>query len=485
MKSSSPKKIRANEGRYNQSGDEKDRHAVELFAEFTDQAYYKRARPYLLLPGREWRRLRHSVSRNWMHKHLFGEEIAIGGHGLFTTRWTAVDLDQCISEGALLTDDATERYLSIQKSFDDLALPVRTSSSGNLNLWVRHEPISSALRDICIAHLLAEEGLAIRPGSIEVFPQPTSNHRWPLGANSTVLGKNALSRGFEVPYPHPKHEQIKLFTEAPPFIWPTMDQALKELHAIRTDGELPDDASGLTAPSIDFALRVKRWLKYGPGPGEHNRAMGEVILWYLIHGPPDPLPKDIEDLVFVWQRTRAVHCDEWVRMGPEVCRAHVRRRVKSVMKAFRPHARRAQAIEATKVPASDVQLGLLIFPGDVILQRAFFQFCKYVRSRLPSYSSGVVPISSHRRWRAWTRGNYTVLQDKLSDFDICVPVSQAVSGVRSTGFKIALPPATNETFASWTSAVWKVCGCDRSLLREHFSPDQVKRFFSDKDLRAI
>ncbi len=153
--------------------------------------------------------------------------------------------------------------------------------------------------------------------------------------------------------------------------------------------------------------------------------------------------------------------------------------------AMSPHTKQVQAIKATEVPASDIQLGLVIFPGDVILQRAFFQFCKYVRLRLPSHSTGVVPINSHRRWRAWTESKYAVLQGKLSDFGICVPVSPAASGQRSTGFKIALPPATGEVFTSWTLAVWEVCGRDRSALRRHFSRGQVKRFFSDNELRAV
>jgi hypothetical protein len=418
-----------------------------------------------------------------MREHLFGGRLVFGSHGIFSPAWTALDLDRCLGEGVQLTGEAQARFCAVDRAFGPAVVPLRSSSSGNLHLWLHHAPMSVTLRDVCVVRQLAEYGSQIaqtrsaRSDCLEIYPKPDVNFRWPFGLGSVLLEPGPLLEGLEVPVEAPKDEQITRFVEQPLYEFPSLADGLRELRTLKRDSHplisMPSQPP-TTSVIRHFDERVKRWLEEGPKLGEHNTALGAVAFWYCVQGwPPDAL----EDVVWEWQRTKATGCREWIQDGPESCRGHVRRWVRSVLKGYQPYEKVGAAIDDAGVSASDVVLGLELFPKDVRLQRAFFEFCRFVRPRLSRYyKSGVMPISSHLRWRSFSERQYRVLRDQLADAGLCTPVYSASVG-RSTLYQVTLPVAKGEEFASWEVGVWEVGGRDRENLRRHFSSDQVKRIF--------
>ena len=464
------------------------RQTIAVFRTFTDQAYYKQGPPYVWIPDQGWRRQRAPASHRQLQAHLITEELVLGGHGLYRPAWTAIDLDQCTAGGAALTAEAHARYLAVQAAVGNAGVPLRSSASGNLHVWVHHAPMVSVLRDQCLARQLAEVApeLQLHPGLIETYPQPRSNHRWPFGRGSVLLESASLWQGVEVPVTLGKLAQIEWLMAQPCVSWPALPDVLTD---VRRAPSLPSNrgATGGDQPPgrspTPFVDRVQRWLSDGPDQGEHNLAMAEVVLWWFMRGLSS---SEVEAQAWAWQQTTARHCREWQVQGPEACHRHIRRTVSRTVMTFRDYAAQVRTIEEAGVPASDVQQGLVLFPGDVTLQRAFFAFCRYVRPRLVLYyPDGVMPINAHRQWQAWTERRYKEFQVCLQDTGLCAPAQVPIPLVRSTQFTVNLPRATGETFTSWEAAVWAVCGRDRTVLHRYFSPDQVKRYFPVEGLWTL
>jgi len=423
-----------------------------------------------------------------MREHLFGGRLVFGSHGIFSPAWTALDLDRCLGEDARLTGEAQSRLCAVDRAFGGTVSPLRSSFSGNLHLWLHHAPMSVTLRDVCVVRQLAEHGSEItqaRSGCVEIYPKPDVNFRWPFGLGSVLLEPGPLLEGLEAPVETSKDEQIARFVGQPLYEFPSLADGLRELRALNRNPRplisMPNQPP-VTPVAKHFDQRVKRWLEEGPTVGEHNVALGAVAFWYCVQGWP---PNALEEAVWEWQRTKATGCREWIQDGPESCRAHVRRWVRSVLKGYRPYEKVGDAIDAAGAPASDIKLGLELFPKNVRLQRAFFEFCRFVRPRLARYyTSGVMPISSHLRWRSFSKRQYGVLQARLADAGLCTPMYSASVG-RSTLYQVALPPAKGEEFSSWEVGVWEVSGRNRETLRRHFSRHQMDRIFSRIQLEMV
>ena len=213
--------------------------SLEVFAGFVGSAYYRRDPPYIWRTSRGWQRCsgqNFPISRRQMREHLFGGRLVFGSHGAFSPAWTALDLDRCLGEGARLTDEAKARLCAVDRAFSGAISPLRSSSSGNLHLWLHHAPMSVTLRDVCVDRQLAEySSEAPSSNFVEIYPQPDVNFRWPFGLGSVLLEPGPLLDGVEVPVKMPKEEQIEQFINHPLYEFPSLADGLRDLRALKRD----------------------------------------------------------------------------------------------------------------------------------------------------------------------------------------------------------------------------------------------------------
>jgi|TARA_B100001971_G_scaffold214870_1_gene255061 hypothetical protein len=463
--------------------------AVKQFAGFINETFHKESQPYVRwADGRgSWQRCmkqEYPVSEKQMIEHLYGGEIVFGCEGLNSPSYTALDIDNPTEpNGVELTEDGRRRYEFAQDLLDGKGIPVRSSDSGGIHLYARHDRgISSALRDVCIKKMIFDRGadIKIERGVLELFPQPSTNFRWPFGVGSYLLNPELLSKGFETPTGLSKEDQIGRFVTQPCYQYPNIAESVLLLRDKRRRDQqretglytaTPSRRSGVDTP---FTKEVARLLNEGPRPGKHNEALGKLALHYTIQGYE---LEQVKAAVWDWQCTKATGCNEWQQDGPDACRKHIKRQAEYAAREFILYDGRVKAIEVPTVAVADALTGLKLFGRDTSLLRAWFKFCEYVRPRFEDYAGGVMPLHSHHKWQTWSRRKYKELQWRLERADICVPVQTALYMVQSTRYRIKLRPTGGETFSTWSEAVWEACGRDRTALGQHFTDKQIREHF--------
>lgn len=425
---------------------------LEAFLGFTDTVYFKSLPIYEHRDDVGWRQLRYPATRRQILSHLLDGPAVLGGVGLYRSPWTVLDLDHCSEDGVTLTDEALARYLTVQAALGGAGIPMRSSKSGNLHIWVHHAPLSAALRDRCVARLLAEVSPLLHPaaGVIEVFPQPSSNHRWPFGRGSVLLDPQALAQGRQVPWDEEKLVQIEYLQARPPMGWASLPDELVAL-GIAPPGLDPPERLAPPSPvgGQPFFERIGQWLAHGPRPGEHNEALGELVLYGFLQGWA---PDRIEAWVWEWQSSVGRQCREWQTHGPDACRRHLARTLRRTQRTFRAQAKEAKYLLEYEVPAIDIQTAQAVFPENTHLQQAYFALCRHVRPRLERYyPHGVLPLHMHGRWRRWTRHHVPELQARLERAGLCRPAASPIPHLRSTLFQVTLPPVPpgQPTFRTW------------------------------------
>ncbi len=468
--------------------------AVKKFGELVDGMYYRKGQPYAWRTDeREWWQCKQNgpLSYRQLTRHLLGDGLVFGARGLFRSEFSVIDFDHCLFDDSLfddsppLTYDARQRHGDVLKAVDGFGVSLRSSNSGGIHHYLKHNPIWAPVRDVCLDMQLAETGSEYRrsSGVIEAHPTSNGNLRLPLGSESFLLDMEELREGIQVESALSKYEQVAALVDQPLYQWPTLHDALAQIRAEERGQAASTEPSGVTLATLpgaatEFNLRAAHLLEYGPGPGEHHDGLLTLALYFKIHGYSIDR---VKDALWEWQCTKATHCNEWQeRSGPDKCREHIRRVAEYTEREFIPHAAGVIAIEQAGVSVTDALLGLELFGGgdrcDVTLLRAFCELCRHVRPRFKRYPDNVMPIHSHLRWRTWT-GRYRELQDRLKRAGICTAVQEAIRGVQSTRFKIELAPTDGPTFDTWGKAVWEACGRDRAALGQHFSKMQLRTHF--------